>query len=141
MNRGLILGVVLLLAGFSQLFAQNKVKAQISSLSINSGKQVYAQYCLSCHQVDGLGVPNMNPPLAKTSYVSGDKVRLIKVVLKGFVQNVDIDGESYSNNMPPHNFLTDRQIADVLTYIRNSFGNAGSAITVPQVNRVRHLTK
>jgi len=91
--------------------------------------------------VDGGGVPNMNPPLIKTSYVLGDKKRIIKVVLNGFTQNMDIDGESYSNNMPPQNFLKDQEIADVLTYVRNSFGNKATAIKVADVKTVRATNK
>lgn len=90
---------------------------------------------------DGGGVPNMNPPLVKTSYVLGDRKRIIKVVLNGFTQNVDIDGESYSNNMPPQNFLKDQEIADVLTYVRNSFGNKAAAVKVAEVKAVRSTNK
>ena len=87
------------------------------------GAALYKQYCLTCHQADGGGVPRMNPPLINTSYVTGDKTKLIKWVLQGSVEKVPIDGKSYSNNMPPQKNLTDQQIADVLTYIRSSFGN------------------
>jgi mono/diheme cytochrome c family protein len=135
---------LLLLTPFSlYVSAQTKPKAKPSSgppapaAAIARGGIVYKQYCLSCHQVDGSGVPNMNPPLTNTSYVTGDKTRLIKVVLNGFPAPVDIDGQSYSNVMAPHNFLKDQEIADVLTYIRNSFSNKGTAITMAQVKAVR----
>ena len=105
------------------------------------GKGVYVKYCLTCHQADGGGVPNMNPPLIKTSYVLGDKTRLIKVVLNGFSENVDIDGESYSNVMPAHDFLKDREIAAVLTYVRKNFTNKAAAISVAQVKAVRATNK
>jgi mono/diheme cytochrome c family protein len=120
--------------------AATKAPASLSA-SIANGQKIYLQYCLSCHQVDGGGVPNMNPPLVKTSYVKGDKIRLIKVVLNGFAQSVDIDGQSYSNNMPPQNFLKDQEIADVLTYVRNSFTNKGTAVSVAQVRAVRAANK
>jgi len=130
----------LFVLSYSAILAQHNIKSLSSKKSINDGKQVYNQYCLSCHQADGMGVPNMNPPLTNTSYVKGDKTRLIKVILNGFVQNVDIDGESYSNNMPPHNFLSDRQIADVLTFVRNGFGNNASAVSSEQVKRLRNIS-
>lgn len=104
--------------------------------AINSGKLIYTQNCLSCHQADGYGAPNMNPPLIKTSYVLGDKKRIIGVVLNG-LSHVDIDGNSYQNVMPPFNTLKDKEIADVLTYVRNSFGNKASAVTEPEVKVVR----
>lgn len=142
--------IMLLLCAPLCLSAQTKTKTRKAksaapaagmSASITRGQKVYLQYCLACHQMDGGGVPNMNPPLIKTSYVTGDKVRLIKVVLNGFAQSVDIDGESYSNNMPPQAFLKDQEIADVLTYVRNSFTNKGTAITVTQVKAVRAKNK
>jgi mono/diheme cytochrome c family protein len=109
--------------------------------SIAHGALVYKQYCLTCHQADGGGVPNMNPPLMNTSYITGDKNRLIKTVLVGFPAPVEIDGQTYTNVMAPHNFLKDQDIADVLTYVRNSFGNKGPAITAAQVKVVRAAKK
>ena len=111
------------------------------ALSIANGKKVYMQTCVSCHQVDGGGVQNMNPPLIKTDYVLGDRTRLIKIVLNGFNENAEINGQTYSNNIPSHDFLTDKQIADVLTYVRNSFTNKAPAITMAQVKVVRAVNK
>ena len=65
----------------------------VSAALLASGKSVYAQYCLTCHQADGLGVDGLNPPLVKTDYVLGDKTRLVKVLLNG-LQGVDIGGEA-----------------------------------------------
>jgi mono/diheme cytochrome c family protein len=105
--------------------------------SIDRGKKVYATYCLACHQADGSGVPRMNPPLIRTPYVVGDKKRLINVILKGLNEEVEINGEFYDNPMPPQPQLSDQQVADVLTYVRNSFGNKGTAITAAEVKAVR----
>lgn len=101
------------------------------------GKQVYTQYCLSCHQADGGGVQNINPPLIKTTYVLGDKARLTNILVHGFAEKVAINGETYNNVMPAHDFLTDAQMAAVLTYVRNSFGNKASAISVAEVKTIR----
>lgn len=109
--------------------------------SIIAGKKVFKKYCISCHQADGSGVPNMNPPLIKTSYVLGDKEKLVNIVLNG-LKNVDIDDQSYNNPMPAlGTVLKDQQIADVLTYVRNSFGNKASAITAAEVKEVRSMKK
>ena len=105
------------------------------------GKKVYTQYCLTCHQADGGGVPNMNPPLSQTTYVLGDKARLAGIVLHGFSEQVDIKGEAYNNVMPAHDFLTDAQIADLLTYVRHSFGNKASAVSAAEVKAVRAAGK
>ena len=108
--------------------------------SITRGKQVYLQQCLACHQVDASGVPNMNPPLVKTKQVLGDKTALIKIVLNG-LKGVDIDGDTYNGVMAPHPDLTDQEIADVLTYVRNSFGNKATGVTAAQVKAVRAANK
>jgi mono/diheme cytochrome c family protein len=108
--------------------------------SITRGKQVYLEQCLACHQADASGVPNMNPPLIKTKYVLGDKATLVKIVLNGMKQ-VQIDGDDYTGVMAPHPDLTDQQIADALTYVRNSFGNKASAVTVGQVKAIRATNK
>jgi len=105
--------------------------------SIARGKMVYTNICLACHMADGGGVPTLNPPLIKTTYVLGDKPTLIKIVLNGFKEDVEINGQTFSNNMTPHSDLKDRQIADVLTYVRKSFGNQASVITAAEVKKVR----
>ncbi len=115
---------------------QDAVKA-----SIARGEKLYQQYCLTCHQKSGNGVPRMNPPLVKTTWVLGDKTKLITWVLKGSSQSIPIDGKTYSNNMPAQNYLKDGQVADVLTYVRNSFGNVASAITPADVKAVRATIK
>jgi len=104
---------------------------------LSRGKKVYTDVCLACHMADGGGVPNMNPPLIKTTYVLGDKTALIKIVLNGFDDDVQINGQSYSNSMTSHSDLSDQQIADVLTYVRKSFGNKASAVTVADVTHAR----
>lgn len=124
------------------LLAQVKTKPRsVVSLTAVNGKGIYEKYCLTCHQADGGGVPNMNPPLIKTSYVLGDKTRLIKVILNGFSESVDIDGESYSNVMPSHDFLKDQEIAAVLSYVRKNFTNKAGPITAIQVKAVRAMNK
>jgi mono/diheme cytochrome c family protein len=110
-------------------------------VSLDRGKMVYNQFCLTCHQADGSGVPNMNPPLTGTKWVLGSKTVLIQQVLKGSQGKVEIDGDTFHNSMPPQPHLTDQQIADVLSYVRNSFGNKASIVTPAEVKVVRAKTK
>jgi mono/diheme cytochrome c family protein len=116
------------------LFAQSSgdVKA-----AIERGKVVYEQTCLACHQADGSGVQNLNPPLIKTKWVLGEKSVLINVVLKGMDEEIEVDGETYHNVMPPLDYLSDQEIADVLTYVRNNFSNKAAAITEAEVKQQR----
>ena len=123
-------------------YAQTKKSAAKSTAAVSTvaakapGLAIYEQYCLACHQVNGSGVPNLNPPLRGTDWVLGDKTRLINVLLKG-LQGQEIEGEMYDNAMPAHDFLDDSQIADVLTYIRSNFGNKADAVKSEEVKAVR----
>ena len=121
------------------LQAQVKKKEHHSSLksAMARGKVVYNNICLACHMADGNGVPTLNPPIVRTEYVLGDKARLIKIVLNGFKEDVAINGQKFSNNMSPHKDLTDRQIADVLTFVRKSFGNKANRVSALEVKKVR----
>jgi mono/diheme cytochrome c family protein len=107
--------------------------------SIERGLKVYAGTCLACHQADGLGVQRMNPPLVKTKWVLGDRKALAKIVLFGLKGGeIIIDGDDFHNPMPAQSTqFTDQQVADVLTYIRNSFGNKASAVTEADVKTAR----
>jgi mono/diheme cytochrome c family protein len=134
-GAALVLATLLLSAAKAPV-AQTPIQA-----SIARGKQVYLQVCLACHQVDAGGVQGMTPTLVKTTYVLGPKTPLIKIVLNGMTGAVTINGDDFHNVMAPHSDLTDQQIADVLTYVRNNFGNKASAVTVAQVKAVRAANK
>ncbi len=116
--------------------AVEKKEEEVSE-ALMAGKRVYDMYCLPCHMNNGLGAPGMNPPLAGTEYVLGDKTRLIKVVLQGLNEPIEIKGEIYQNVMASHAFLSDQQIADVLSFVRQSFGNDAEAVTPGEVRQVR----
>lgn len=138
----LLFPIILALTGMKQISVQsNKPTSEVHQKSLEAGEKIYKKLCLSCHQADGGGVPNMSPPLIKTSFVLGDKEKLIGIVLNG-LKNVDINDETYNNPMPALGpVLKDQEIADVLTYVRNSFGNKASAITAAEVKAVRNLPK
>jgi len=135
MKQGMI-ALVFVIGSVTVAMAQAPTNTQMAK-----GKKVYETHCLTCHQEDGTGVPRLNPPLIKTSYVTGDKKKMITWVLQGTTDKKEIDGEFYSNNMPPQNHLSDHELADVLTYIRNSFGNKAGAVTAHEVKKVRATVK
>lgn len=138
-----LLVALLLCLPFSSAIAQTrkpsaKPAAKPAAATKLPGQLTYEQNCLTCHQANGSGVPNLNPPLRGTDWVLGDKTRLINVLLKG-LQGQEIEGDMYDNAMPAHDFLEDTQIADVLTYIRSNFGNKAEAITADEVKAVRSV--
>lgn len=115
--------------------------------SFARGKAIYAKdgYCSTCHQPDGAGLSASSfPPLAGTNWVVGNEERLIKLVIKGLQGPVEIQGKSYPGQVPMTPFgglLNDEEVADVLTYVRNSFGNKASVISPAQVKEVRAKIK
>jgi mono/diheme cytochrome c family protein len=104
---------------------------------ISTGEVVYTQNCATCHQADGSGAPPLNPPLIKTSFVTGDKNALIDIVVNG-MKNQKVDGKTYKNVMPSFDYLKEEEIANVLTFIRNSFGNKADMITIEDVKTFRN---
>lgn len=115
----------------------HKVKDNLMPDNIVGGEKIYNQYCTACHQANGRGAPGRFPPLRRNDWVGGDKERLIKIILNGMEGSLTIAGESYSGLMPQHSFLKDKEIADVLSYIRTSFGNRESGITPKEVEEIR----
>jgi mono/diheme cytochrome c family protein len=101
------------------------------------GSRVYAVYCSACHQRNGLGDSQRFPPLAGSEWVVGDKKKLIEVLLKGLEGPIEVNGQSYNNVMPQHSFLKNEDIAEVLTHIRQNFGNTADAVTTSEVDEVR----
>ena len=103
---------------------------------IQRGKRVFMQTCFACHQPDGKGLLNIFPPLAGSDFLKADRERPIRIVTKGLTGPVTVNGNSFNNVMPPQ-VLTDQQIADVLTYVTNDWGNGGEPYTVDDVRRVK----
>jgi mono/diheme cytochrome c family protein len=104
---------------------------------LHAGEAVYLQYCIACHMDDGSGAPPLNPPLIRTSFVLGDKNALIGIVING-MKNIPVGGKNYNNVMPSFNYLEDEEIASVLTFIRNSFGNKADMITIEDVKNFKN---
>ena len=110
------------------------------------GKEIYARdgFCGTCHQPDGKGLPAAGfPPLTGTKWVTGSEERIIKIVLNGLYGPIEVDGKKLNGQVPMTAFgrmLKDDEIAAVITYVRNSFGNKASVVTPEQVRKVREAT-
>ena len=102
-----------------------------------SGEAIYSRYCVTCHQADGNGIEGAFPPVRETEWANGDKGRLIRLVLYGMQGPIEVKGASYNNVMTPHGFLTDEQVAAVLTFVRSSFDNDADEVFPDEVARVR----
>jgi len=102
---------------------------QTKDQQIAAGAQVFARTCAACHQPTGMGIPNAFPPLAGSDFLMADKARSVGIVLGGLTGPVTVNGNTFNSVMPSHAFLSDQELADVLTYVRNSWGNQGDAVT------------
>ena len=105
------------------------------------GTKVYDIYCRACHQRDGKGDGLRFPPLDGSEWVTGDKKKLINILLNGLQGTIKVRDKPFNSLMPPQNFLKDDEIAQVLTYIRQNFNNEASAVTPGEVAETRRTQK
>jgi mono/diheme cytochrome c family protein len=125
-----------------EVYSTTNIKGKDLEL-FNLGRTIFAKdgYCATCHQPDGKGLKASGfPPLAGTVWVNGNEDRLIKIVLKGLMGPIEVNGTKYEGQVPmtPYGgLLSDKEIAGVLTYVRNSFGNKASPIQPEKVKQVR----
>ena len=116
--------------------ADPKIAGLSKEILMEKGKRVYSQTCFACHQATGLGLPGVFPPLAKSDYLMADKDRAIRGIIKGQSGPMTVNGVQFNGVMPPV-MINDEQIAQVLTYVRNEWGNKGDIVTLDDVRRVR----
>lgn len=103
---------------------------------IADGKQIYTKTCFACHQANGEGIPNAFPPLAKSDYLNADVKRAIDIVLHGKTGEITVNGQKY-NSVMTKQALNDQEVADVLTYVYNSWGNNKTNVSVNTVMEVK----
>jgi len=105
--------------------------------TLKRGQAVYARTCIACHQPTGMGLPPVFPPLAGSEWVSKDASIAVRNIINGMQGPVTVKGVTYNSMMPPVAGVSDADIADVLTYVRQSFGNQGNPVTADQVKAIR----
>ncbi len=103
---------------------------------IELGRNLYSRSCIACHQADGRGLANAFPPLAQSDFLNADETRAINIVLRGLSGQITVNGKTFNSNMPAQ-VLDDDQIANVLTFVYNNWGNKGSEITPEMVRAQR----
>ncbi|SEJ04361.1 copper-containing nitrite reductase [Frateuria terrea] len=108
---------------------------------VAAGRQLFTGTCSVCHQANGEGLPGVFPPLAKSSLIAQlikeDRNRLIGIPVHGLTGKVTVNGTEYDSVMPPMTQLTDDEVANLLTYVLNSWGNPGGQVTKDEVAKVR----
>jgi len=108
---------------------------------VKAGEVLFKGTCSACHQDTGAGIPNVFPPLAKSDFLAANHKRAIGIVLNGLTGPVSVNGTTYNSVMPPMSQFNDDEIANILTYVLNSWGNDGGAVTSAEVTAQRAATK
>ncbi|HEY8511951.1 MAG TPA: c-type cytochrome [Cyclobacteriaceae bacterium] len=104
--------------------------------SMARGKVIYEEKCITCHMENGQGIPSVFPPLAGSDYLLQKREAAIHAVKFGQEGEIVVNGTTYNNFMTPPG-LTDAEVADVMNYILNSWGNSGPIVTVDEVAAVK----
>jgi mono/diheme cytochrome c family protein len=120
------------LEGVAPVGGEAKSKAE----RIVLGQKLFSSICAACHQPTGQGRPNVFPPLAGSDFLNADKNRAVKIVIFGRQGEVVVNGKKFNNNMPKFP-LSDENIANVMTFVYNSFGNSGLEVTPDEVKILR----
>ncbi|MCW7489445.1 copper-containing nitrite reductase [Leptospira meyeri] len=109
-----------------------KVSAKTPKEILANGERVYKSVCAACHMKEGQGVVGVFPPLAKSDYLNADKTRAIQILKKGLSGPITVNGQKY-NNVMPHLELSNEEIASVLSYVYNQWGNKGIMVSEAEV--------
>ena len=116
---------------------ESEIPAKSFDEQMKFGKQTYMQTCFACHQAEGQGIPNAFPPLANSDYLNADVERAIDVVVNGLSGEITVNGEKY-NSVMTKQLLSSDDVANVLTYVYNSWGNSGKVVTKEMVEKVKN---
>lgn len=100
--------------------------------SMETGKKVYETSCMNCHMQDGKGLEGAFPPVAKSDFLKKSPNEIIDVIIKGQSGEIKVNGVKYNGAMPSMEYLSDHEIADVLNYIQNSWGNKNTKPVLPE---------
>jgi len=106
-----------------------------------AGEKLFAGTCSVCHQATGQGLEGVFPPLAKSDFLMSDLKRAIGIVLNGLNGAVTVNGKTYNSVMPPMSQLNDDEVANILTYVRNAWGNEDATVGAGEVAEIRKTTK
>ena len=100
-----------------------------------NGETIYMQRCANCHQANGTGFSKLYPPLAGSDYLKANRLKAVSIIKNGFDEEITVNGDKYSMSMPNHKDLVDEDIADVITFICNAWGNQYGQVTVEEVRK------
>lgn len=101
------------------------------------GADLYAQNCAACHQQNGQGLPGAFPPLANSDFIAKDPSAIVDITVNGRQGKMVVNGVEYNNIMPAMSFLSDKDLAAIITFVLNSWGNPGGTVQMSKVTAFR----
>jgi len=122
---------------FALCFLAAAAVAAPDAASMERGKAVYSRTCIACHQPTGMGLPPVFPPLAGSEWVAKDASIAVRNIVNGMQGPITVKGVTYNSMMPPVAGLSDKDIADVVTYVNNTWGNSGPSVTEAEVAAIK----
>ena len=125
------------LKSFALCFLAAAAVAAPDAASLERGKAVYSRTCIACHQPTGMGLPPVFPPLAGSEWVAKDASIAVRNIVNGMQGPVTVKGVTYNSMMPPVAGLSDKDIADVVNYVNNTWGNKGPTVTEEEVKAIK----
>jgi len=130
----------LTMLGFAITFASFIFQDSDLEESKKRGEKIYMSYCITCHLDKGQGIPGAFPPLANSDYLMADKERAIRTILNGLTEEITVNGQVYFGEMTPQD-LNDREVADILNFVMNNWGNNGETVLETEVTNARDNIK
>lgn len=134
LTKSLVVSAVVVL----QLYSLQLSQQEDLAASKARGEVIYGRSCSSCHMSDGKGMAGTFPPLAQADYLLEDPERAVHIILHGQAEEIVVNGETYDMPMPAQAHLDDQEVADVMNYILNSWGNDGGTMSAKKVKEIRN---
>lgn len=104
---------------------------------IERGRALYDQHCTACHQAEGQGLPGAFPPLADSDYLDQGAMVVVEAIINGLTGPITVNGVEYNAVMPALSYLSDSDVADVITFVMNTWDNPGGEVSAAEVAAVR----
>jgi len=121
-------------AAILYLSCQGEATIRTAQYAAN-GRKLYTTHCQNCHGAQGEGLSNLYPPLTDTAYLSANRDRLACIIRNGMTGTITVDGRTFNGEMPSNRVLSAVEIAYILTYVGNSFGNEMGLMTEAEVRQ------
>lgn len=121
----------------ASVLVTTQLTASVDPAVMKRGEAVYNRTCIACHQATGQGIDPVFPPLAGSEWVAKNPSVIVRNIMHGMAGPITVKGKVYNGMMPAVAGVTDADIADVTTYVRNSWGNSASSVTEEEVKAIK----